>query len=189
VPEDPIERTQSVRPGAPGGADVGPCAVIVSRYNDSVTSVMLRGALDAHARLGGDPGRLSVIDAPGAFELGAIAAAAAQSGVYNAVVCLGCVIKGETDHDAHIARAVAHTLSEVAARTGVPCAFGVLTTATPEQARERAGGEKGNKGADAMVAALESAAAIRALAPGHAPGLRLGLSGGAADKARAGGAR
>lgn len=168
---------------------VGACAVVVSRYNDSVTSAMLRGAIDAYERSGGDPDLLSVIDAPGAFELGAIAAAAARSGVYESVVCLGCVVKGETDHDAHIARAVAHSLAETSSRTGVPCAFGVLTTDTPEQARARAGGIKGNKGADAMVAALRSAEALRALAPGHAPGLRLGISGEHADKTHPKGVR
>jgi len=170
-----------------GSEPVGPCAVVVSRYNGAVTSAMLRGAIEAHGRLGGDPAALSVIDAPGAFELAAIASAAARSGVYEAVVCLGCVIKGETDHDAHIARAVAHGCVEISTRTGVPVAFGVLTTRTIEQARARAGGSKGNKGAEAMEAAIGAARAVRALGPGHAPGIRLGADGASRDTAPAGG--
>ena len=82
---------QSTRPG--------PCAIVVSRYNDSITSVMLDGAFNAYLGAGGSEDKLAILEAPGAFELISIASVAAGSGMYDSVVCLGCVIKGETDHD------------------------------------------------------------------------------------------
>lgn len=162
--ESAKETDQSVRPGA--------CAVIVSRYNESVTSKLLEGATRAYLEMGGDQSKLTIIDAPGAFELAVLGSAAAQSGSYESVVCLGCVIKGETEHDRHISGAIAHTIADTAAQTCVPIAFGVLTTNTADQAHARADGDQGNKGAEAMVAALQSAARVRLLAPGHEPGVR-----------------
>lgn len=153
----------------------GPCAVVVSRYNTSVTSVMLEGAVSAYRARGGDEGRLAILEVPGAYELTAVAAAAAGSEMYDAVVCLGCIIKGETEHDRHIAGAVARGLTDITLATGVPVAFGVLTTNTSEQALARAGGDQGNKGAEAMDAALDSADAIVALAKAYSndePGVR-----------------
>jgi len=149
-------------------------AIVVSRYNASITDPMRTGAEQAYAHAGGDPARLTVIDAPGTFELPAIAAKAARSGMFSGVVALGCVIRGETDHDRHIATAVATTLAQIGAETGVPVAFGVLTVESIEQARARAGGDKGNKGAEAMRAVLGSAAACAAIetaaASGEMPG-------------------
>ncbi|MBM91654.1 MAG: 6,7-dimethyl-8-ribityllumazine synthase [Phycisphaerae bacterium] len=153
----------------------GPCAIVVSRYNTSVTGVMLEGAIGAYVARGGDESKLAVLEVPGAYELTAVAAAAAGSEMYDAVVCLGCIIKGETEHDRHIAGAVAHGLTEITLATGVPVAFGVLTTNTNEQALARAGGDKGNKGGEAMDAALDAADAIVALAQGYQndePGVR-----------------
>lgn len=153
----------SVNPGekaSPGGNIPGPCAIVVSRYNETVTSVMLDGAIGAYLDRGGDEARLAVLEAPGAYELVSIARAAAFSGVYRSVVCLGCVIKGETEHDRHIGNAVANGLAQISVATGVPVAFGVLTTNTNEQALARAGGAKGNKGAEAMGAVLDAADAI-----------------------------
>ncbi len=141
----------------------GPCAIVVSRYNTSVTGVMLDGATGAYAARGGDASTLAVLEAPGAFELISIARAAAFSGMYASVVCLGCVIKGETEHDRHIGNAVGNGLAEISVQTGVPVAFGVLTTNTNAQALARAGGDKGNKGAEAMDAALDAADAIAAV--------------------------
>ena len=141
----------------------GPCAIVVSRYNTSVTGVMLDGAIGAYAARGGDASELAVFEAPGAFELVSIARAAAFSGLYASVVCLGCVIKGETEHDRHIGSAVGNGLASISVQTGVPVAFGVLTTNTNEQALARAGGDKGNKGAEAMSAALDAADAIAAV--------------------------
>ncbi len=146
---------------APSNPD--PSAVIVSRYNTSVTGVMLDGAIHEYRRRGGADSELGIIEAPGTYELISIANAAAKSGMYRSLVCLGCVIKGETTHDEHIARAVAHGLSEISIATGIPVSFGVVTTLNTEQAQARAGGDKGNKGADAMAAALDAAAAIQAI--------------------------
>ncbi len=141
----------------------GPCAIVVSRYNETVTSAMLEGAVGAYLARGGFEDELAVVEAPGAFELVSIARAAAVSELYASVVCLGCVIKGETEHDRHLSAAVANGLAEISVATGVPVALGVLTVHTNEQALARAGGAKGNKGAEAMGAALDASAAIMAL--------------------------
>lgn len=136
---------------------------------------MLDGAIHAYHEAHGQSKQLAVLEAPGAYELIAVANAAARSGLYASVVCLGCVIKGETTHDAHIASAVAHGLGEITIHTGVPVAFGVLTTNTIEQAMARAGGEAGNKGAEAMNAVLGAAGAIAAIDSAKAlktPGIR-----------------
>ncbi len=136
-------------------------AVIVSRYHASVTDRLLDGAVDAYqARFDGE---VAVIDAPGAFELPLLCASACQSGLYDAVVCLGCVIKGETPHNEHIARAVSDTLCRLSAELIVPIGFGVLTCDTLDQALARAGGECGNKGAEAMGAVLDSLASLEAI--------------------------
>ena len=140
-----------------------PVAIVVSRYNDSITSRLRDGACEAYTERFGDAGPLAVIDAPGAFELPAIASAAIQSGLYAGVVCLGCVIKGETTHDAHLNSAVAEALAGLSVAAGLPVAFGVLTCQDAEQARARAGGAKGNKGREAMTAVLQALDAIRAI--------------------------
>lgn len=128
-------------------------AVVVSRYNSSVTERLLDGALTAYAERVGI-GAVDVITAPGAFELPALCLAAAREGA-QAVVALGCLVKGETMHDRVIADAVAQGLINVTIVTGVPVTFGVLTVNTPAQAMARSGGKEGNKGADAMNAALD----------------------------------
>jgi len=128
-------------------------ALIVSRYNATITDALERGALDL-AR--GRGALIDVFSAPGSFELVALATAAAAGEHYDGVCCLGCIIKGETRHDEIIAHAVAHGLAAVTVSTGVPVALGVLTTNTPAQARARAGGSKGNKGAEAMSALLDT---------------------------------
>lgn len=137
--------------------------MIVSRYNESITSKLLDGAVQAHRdRYGIDP---VVADAPGAFELSVLAATAATSREFDAVVCLGCVIRGDTDHDRYICESVSRGLTDIAVGTGVPVSFGVLTVDNVKQAKDRAGGKHGNKGAEAMVAAIEafmSAMCIRA---------------------------
>ena len=154
---------------------VSPSAIVVSRYNETVTSVMLKGAVDTYLGRGGRESDLAVLEAPGAYELVSIARAAAFSGMYGSVVCLGCVIKGETSHDMHISSAVANGLAQISVQTGVPVSFGVLTTNTNEQALARAGGDKGNKGAEAMNAALNAADAIGAIVGAketNQPGIR-----------------
>jgi 6,7-dimethyl-8-ribityllumazine synthase len=136
-------------------------AVVVSRYNHGVTSKLLNGALAALAARG-EP-EAAVVDAPGAFELPALASRCVATGAYRGVICLGCIIKGQTRHDEHIASAVAHALAQLSVSSGVPVVFGVITAETAQQADDRSGGSKGNKGAEAAAAlldTLEAAAAI-----------------------------
>ncbi len=114
--------------------------------------------------MGGEQDDLEVAEVPGAFELIAAASAFAKRGDIDAVVALGCIITGETTHDQYIAHAVASGIAQSIVETGVPIAFGVLTCQTLEQAAERAGGCKGNKGEEAMLAAIESARALEAIA-------------------------
>jgi 6,7-dimethyl-8-ribityllumazine synthase len=135
-------------------------AVVVSRFNDFVTS-RLRDA--AHACLvehGVDPGDVVEIRVPGAFELPLAARVAAQSGRHDAIVCLGAVIRGGTPHFDYVAGECAAGIERASAETGVPVIFGVHTPDTPEDAVARAGGERGNKGRDAAVAALEMIAVL-----------------------------
>lgn len=141
-------------------------AIIVSRYNTSVTDRLLEGALACYEAAGGAPDTVVVIEAPGAFELPALALAAARTGRFQGALALGCVIRGETSHDRYISQAVATGLVQVSLETGVPAAFGVLTVDSPEQAEARAGGAKGNKGEEAMQALLHTIAAGDALAAG-----------------------
>ncbi len=137
-------------------------AIVASRFNPSITDRLLEGAENAFRAAGGAETDLIIVRVPGAFELPVAAARLARSGSCDAVVALGCLIRGETVHDRVIADAVAGALSRIAVETGVPIGFGLLTTDTPEQAAARAGGGRGNKGADAMIAAIET---VRTLAP------------------------
>lgn len=138
-------------------------AVVVSRYNRRITDALEAGARSEFERRGVG-GRLEVVSVPGAFEL-AVGAGAAQRAGFDGVVCLGCLITGETTHDRYIAGAVSHALAELSAREGVPVGFGLLTCQTVEQAEARAGGAMGNKGAEAMGAVLETLAALRGIGP------------------------
>lgn len=140
-------------------------AIIVSRFNASITEALLAGARAEYAARCGE-GLTEVYRAAGAFELPALAQAAAETGRFHGVVALGCLIRGETRHDRYIADAVAHGLTNVALKTGIPVAFGVLTVDSGKQARARSGGDKGNKGADAMGAVLEAIAEIAAIRTG-----------------------
>ncbi len=144
-----------------------PVALVVAQYNSSVTNRLRDGALSAYAEAGGDPASVTVIEAPGAFELPALCAAVARSGRCAGVVALGCIIEGETSHGDHIARAVAGGLIDVTLQLGIPVSFGVLTVDTAGQAHARAGGQQGNKGVEAMHALLETLAATAALARGE----------------------
>jgi len=138
--------------------------IVVSRYHGEITSALARGARDAFRASGGSEADLFQIDAPGAFELPVIAAAFAHDGDVDAVVALGCVVTGETRHDDYLCRAVADGLMRISVETGIPVGFGLLTVATIEQARARAGGAHGNKGEEAMLAALSAVLSVRALA-------------------------
>ncbi len=132
-------------------------AVIVSRFNEFVTSKLLAGALDAFTRHGVKEADVEVVWSPGSFEIPLLAQKLAGAGKYAAVVCLGAVLRGGTEHHQYIASEVAKGVAQAALATGVPCIFGVLTCDTVEQAVERAGTKSGNKGADAAVAAIEMA--------------------------------
>lgn len=132
-------------------------AVIVSRFNEFVTAKLLSGATDALVRHGADEDDVDVIWSPGSFEMPVIASRLAASGKYAAIICLGAVIRGGTDHYQYIAAEAAKGVAATAMRTGVPCIFGVLTCDTIEQAIERSGAKAGNKGAEAAAAAIEMA--------------------------------
>lgn len=132
-------------------------AVLVSRYHEEITSALESAARDSFLEAGGDPGNLEIFDSPGAFELAGLAGIAVSSGRFDGVVCLGCVIRGETTHDAWINGAVANELARLSVRSGVPVSFGVLTVQDLDQAKARAGGARGNKGAESMNAAVAAA--------------------------------
>lgn len=142
--------------GSPHGAGRR-VAVVVSRFNDEVTGRLLEGALGALRGAGVRDEDLRVVRVPGAFELPFAAQALARAGGWDAVVALGAVIRGDTDHYDYVCSAAQQGCLRVGLDTGVPVAFGVLTCDTDEQAAERAGGPHGNKGADAALAALEMA--------------------------------
>lgn len=137
--------------------------IVASRFNEFITRALLDGALDALARHGADPDAVDVAWCPGAFEIPVVAKKMAASGSYDAVICLGAVIRGATSHYDFVAGGVAAGIAEAAQSTGVPVMFGVLTVETIEQAVERAGTKAGNKGAEAAVGAIEMVNLLRQL--------------------------
>jgi 6,7-dimethyl-8-ribityllumazine synthase len=132
-------------------------AVIASRFNEFVVSGLVKGAIGAWTKHGGVEEDLLVARVPGAFELPVVARQLAKSGQYEAIVALGCVIRGDTAHFEYVAGECARGLQNVSVETGIPVAFGVLTTETVEQALERAAPGASNKGGEAMETALEMA--------------------------------
>ncbi len=141
--------------------------VVVSRFNAFISQHLLEGCLDAIKRHGGNLEKVDVAWVPGSFEIGITARRLATSGQYDAIVCLGAVIRGSTPHFDYIASEAAKAIAQVGLETGVPTIFGVLTTDSIEQAIERAGTKMGNKGADAALAAMEMANLFACL-PKHA---------------------
>ena len=135
--------------------------IIVSRFNDFICDRLLGGALDALKRSGADEQNIDVFKVPGAFEIPLLTKKVAESGNYDAVICLGAVIRGSTPHFDYVANEVSKGIASVSLDTGIPVAFGVLTTDTIEQAIERAGSKAGNKGWDSAVAAIEMANLIK----------------------------
>ncbi|MBX9670308.1 MAG: 6,7-dimethyl-8-ribityllumazine synthase [Candidatus Obscuribacterales bacterium] len=129
--------------------------VVVSRFNDMITSRLLDGCIDSLTRHGVESSHIDVMWCPGAFEIPLVARKAAESGLYDAVICLGAVIRGATPHFDHVAGQNAAGISGISVDTGVPAIYGVITSDTIEQAIERAGTKAGNKGADAAVGAIE----------------------------------
>ncbi len=126
----------------------GRFAIVVSRFNPTITSGLLSGALETLRAHGVADGRIDVAWVPGAFEIPTVAERMAASGRYQAVLCLGAVIRGETTHDHHINRAVSTALAQIGVRHGLPVLFGVLTCNTLQQAIARSGGQAGTKGKD-----------------------------------------
>ena len=132
-------------------------AIVVSRFNDFISSRLVEGAMDALKRHGASEEQVVLVKVPGAFETPLAAKKLAESGQYDAVICLGAVIRGATPHFDYVAAEVSKGIANVALESNVPVTFGVLTTDTLEQAIERAGSKSGNKGSEAAIAAIEMA--------------------------------
>ena len=137
--------------------------IVVSRFNDFITSHLLSGALEALGQHGADEKDIEVVRVPGAFEIPMAAKKLCDAKKYDAVVCLGAVIRGATPHFDYVAGEAARGVAMIAREAGIPVVFGVLTTDNVEQAVERAGGKSGNKGVDAALAAVEMATLYRKL--------------------------
>jgi 6,7-dimethyl-8-ribityllumazine synthase len=147
---------------------------VTSRFNETITASLRDAAVAALTEAGASESNILVLSVPGAFEVPQAARAAAETGRFDAVVCLGCIIRGETPHFEYIASAVAHGLMTAAAETGTPMAFGVLTTDTVAQATARSGPGADNKGREAASAAIEMAALNRSLSgPPRPSGFRV----------------
>jgi len=130
-------------------------AIVVSRWNDFISSRLLEGALDALERLGADEKQVEVFKVPGAFEIPLLALTVAESGKFDAIICLGTIIRGQTPHFEYIAGEVTRGIGEAGLQTGVPVVFGVVTADTVDQAIDRAGVKLGNKGFEAATTAVE----------------------------------
>ena len=138
--------------------------IVVSRFNDLITHQLLAGAQDGLRRLGVEAEGVDVAWVPGSFEIPLVARKLAESGRYQAVVCLGAVIRGETPHFEYVASQVSSGIARAGLDTGVPVIFGIITADSLEEALERAGGKMGNKGYDAAVSAIEMANLMRGMA-------------------------
>jgi 6,7-dimethyl-8-ribityllumazine synthase len=138
-------------------------AIVASRFNSFICERLLAGALDALNRSGAAPDQIDIVKVPGSWEIPLVASELARQHRYDAIVCLSAVIRGETPHFDYVASEAAKGVASAAAETGVPIAFGILTTNTLEQAIDRAGAKGGNKGFDAAMTAIEMANLLRAL--------------------------
>ena len=137
--------------------------IVVSRWNSFITDRMLGGAIDALVRHGVADGDIEVARVPGTWEIPIIAKKMANSGKYSAVVCIGCLIRGETPHFDYLAGEVTRGIGQIARESGVPVTYGIITVENLEQAVDRAGAKSGNKGAEAAVAAIEMANLVKDL--------------------------
>jgi 6,7-dimethyl-8-ribityllumazine synthase len=164
-------------PGTSGNlrADNMRFGIVVARFNEFITERLLTSALDGLHKCGADDHHIEVVRVPGSFEIPLAARQLAQTHKYDAVVCLGCIIRGDTTHYEHIAEEVTRGIGQSAQETGVPHAYGVLTCENLEQAIDRAGLKSGNKGYEAALTAVEMASLRRHLhKPAHAGELREG---------------
>lgn len=137
--------------------------IVASRFNEFITSKLLDGAIDALLRHGAKEEDIEVIRVPGSFEIPLVAKKLTLKGAYNAIICLGAIIRGSTPHFEYIAAEVSKGIASASMETGVPIAFGVITSDTIEQAVERAGTKSGNKGWDAAITAIEMAQLLKKL--------------------------
>jgi 6,7-dimethyl-8-ribityllumazine synthase len=157
----------SLKSSAPTDVGAAPSrsrfAIVCAKWNHEITDRLLTAAVETLNRAGVSEERITVARVPGTFELPVIASRLAGSGQYDAVICLGAVIRGDTDHDRYINTSVAQALQTIGCETGVPTLFGVLTCNTAEQAEDRAGGRLGNKGEEAAAAAIEMVQLVRTL--------------------------
>jgi 6,7-dimethyl-8-ribityllumazine synthase len=135
--------------------------IVVSRFNDFINKRLLDGALDALSRHGAEDKNISVVKVPGSFEIPLMAKKLADSGNYDAIICLGAVIRGATPHFEYICAEVTKGIAKVTLDSGIPVSFGILTTDNIEQAIERAGTKSGNKGWDAAMSAIEMVNVLR----------------------------
>jgi 6,7-dimethyl-8-ribityllumazine synthase len=149
--------------GTAASGSGGRFAVVVSRYNDSITRKLLVGALETLGSHEVDEHDIDVVWVPGAWEIPVVAQRLARSGRFVAVLCLGAVIRGETTHDQYINQQVSHSLGQISLEANIPVLFGVLTCNTMEQAIHRSGGNVGNKGSECAEAALEMVSLFRLL--------------------------
>jgi 6,7-dimethyl-8-ribityllumazine synthase len=141
-------------------------AIVVSRFNSFITERLLGGAMDALTRTGANPEEVDIVKVPGSWEVPVAAREIANQKRHHAIIALSCVIRGETPHFDYIAGEVSKGLAQIASESGIPVAFGVLTTNTLEQAIDRAGAKSGNKGFDAAMSAVEMANLMRRLREG-----------------------
>lgn len=144
-------------------------AIVVSRWNSFLTEKLVEGALDAFERLGADETAVEIFKVPGSFELPLTAQKIAESGNFDAVICIGVVIRGETPHFDYVAGEAAKGTAQASMKTGVPVLFGVVTTDTLEQAINRAGVKAGNKGFEAAMSAVEVVNLYKGMESGEEP--------------------
>ena len=137
--------------------------IVISRFNDFITSKLLEGSKDALLRHGAKEDDIEVVKVPGSFEIPMVAKKLAAKGTYSAIICLGTVIRGATPHFEYISAEVSKGIASASIETGIPIAFGIITCDTIEQAVERAGTKSGNKGWDAAITAIEMAQLIKKL--------------------------
>ncbi len=135
--------------------------IVVSRFNDFITERLLEGAKDCLIRHGAEEKDIDIVKVPGSFEIPLVAKTVAKKGLYNAIICLGTVIRGATPHFDYVASEVSKGIAQVSLETGLPVVFGIITADSIEQAIERAGSKAGNKGWDAALVAIEMAQVLK----------------------------
>ena len=145
-------------------------AVVVARFNSFITDRLVAGCMDALRRAGADTKNIEMVKVPGSWEMPVVVRRLAEQKRFDAIICLGAVIRGDTPHFDYVAGNAASGLAHIAAETGVPVAFGVLTTNTVEQAVDRAGAKSGNKGFDAAMTAIEMGSLLRKIGEGPGKG-------------------